>query len=86
MLGGKSLFDGTEEFSQVSLSVMMSGLVELIISSRSDFLLQTDWKFMLRTLMGLLTLFLRSIQIHGCKQCVMGMPKLWYTKFLNCSI
>jgi hypothetical protein len=38
MLGGKSLFDGTEEFNQVSLSVMMSGLVELIISSRSDFL------------------------------------------------
>jgi hypothetical protein len=39
MLGGKSSFDGTEKFSQVSVPVMMSDLVELIISSRSDFLL-----------------------------------------------
>ena len=67
MLGGKSSFDGTEEFSQVSVPVMMSGLVELIISSRSDFLLQTDWKFMFRTLMGLLTLFEMSlVSLRSC--------------------
>jgi hypothetical protein len=38
-----------------------------IISSRSDFLLQTDWKFMLRTLMGLLTLFEMSlVSLRSC--------------------
>jgi len=67
---------------------MMSGLVELIISSRSDFLLQTDWKFMLRTLMGLLTLF--EMSLRSClddsgnfgEEAAAGTPGLLSIEFL----
>ena len=63
------------EFSQVSVPMIMSGLVEWMTCSNSMVLFLTDWKFMFKTLSGRLKEF--GLSLLGAVFVVLLGVEVW---------